>query len=106
MTDFLIPTRTDLNNYTMEIDLDGAEYTLGFRWNFRDSFWYLSISNADGPIVSGVKITVGTDLLANVPHEDAPPGELVATDTSGADSEPAINELGDRVRLIYSATTE
>ena len=106
MTDFVIPTKTDLDNYTEQIDLDGAEYTLGFRWNFRDSFWYLSISNADGPIVSGVKITVGTDLLATVPHEDKPPGVLMAVDSSGADAEAAINELGDRVRLIYSATTE
>lgn len=106
MSQFVIPTRTDLDNYTETVDLDGESFTLAFRWNFRSAAWYLSISNVDGPIVQGIRITVGTSLLHYVGHADKPPGVLMAVDTAGTDIDPGKTELGDRVKLMYTATTE
>jgi hypothetical protein len=106
MSLLVLPARTDLLEYDFAIELDGTTYTLGLRWNDRDSAWYLDVLDAEeNPIAMGRKVVVGFPLLGRSKLENQPPGVLFAMDTSGADAEPGVNDLGGRVQLLYQEAT-
>ena len=103
MADFIIPTRIDLEDYEVEVELGDTSYLLRFTWNYRSEYWFLTISDTDSNvIVGGVKVVVGKPLLAEVSNEDAPAAEILAVDTSGANSDPGLTDLGDRVLLFWN----
>jgi hypothetical protein len=102
MATWVIPTRTDLEFYTEQVELGGVVYRLTFAWNLRDSAWYMSIADVDGvAIVSGIRIVVDYPLLNSVSNADRPTGLLLAIDTSGAGLDPGLEDLGDRVLLMH-----
>jgi hypothetical protein len=91
-----------LPHYDLTTTLDGVSYTLEFRWNTRDSSWFMSIRLEDGTdVVNGVKVVVGYPLGFRSRHASRPPGMFQALDTSGKKQDPGINDLGARVRLYY-----
>ncbi len=98
----IIPLRTDLTHYTFQIVLDGAEYTLELRWNERELAWYLNVQTAAKvPVLDSIKVVVNWQLGARSANAERPRGFFFAFDTSGSGIDPAINELGDRVVLVY-----
>ena len=102
MATFVIPTKTDSEHYTQQVELDDVVYELLLAWNHRDGHWFLSVSLADGtPIMSGVRVVVDVPLLHYCGHPSKPAGTLVAVDTSGAGLDPGLIELGGRVLLMY-----
>jgi hypothetical protein len=102
MASFIIPTKTDNEHYTIEVELDGVLYELLLAWNHRAQSWFLSLSLLDGtPVVSGVRVVADIPLLHYCGHESAPPGALMAMDTSGAGLDPGLTDLGGRVLLMY-----
>jgi len=106
MTDFILPTRTDLNDYEIELELDGSSYLFRFEWNYRSEYWFLTISDSDQNIViSSQKIVIMTPLLRHVPISTKPPGELIAIDTGGNNEEAGLEDLGERVLLMYGEAT-
>lgn len=103
MADFVIPTSTrqDRPHYTQRTTLDGTTYVLALNWNGREKRWMLSIRAADGtPIAEGLKVVIGWPLNRHV--RGGPPGMLWAVDTTGAGTDPGLQDLGSRVRLIYT----
>lgn len=103
--DFIIPTRVDLEDYEQEVELSGVSYLLRFTWNFREEFWYLTISDVDGNVIAGnIKIVIGKPLLDEVPGTAKPAGNLLALDTSNKDEEAGLTDLGDRVLLMWDGT--
>lgn len=86
--------------------LDGRRYLIKLSWYGRAETWLLDIRSASGTmLLAGIPVRVGQDLLR--PHVgDALPGEglgsLVAIDTSGSGTDPGRNDLGTRVKLVYS----
>lgn len=102
---FIIPTRTDIEDYEIEVELSAVSFLLRFTWNYREEFWYLTISDVDGNVVAGnVKLVISKPLLLEVPGTDKPDGNLIAIDTSGADLEAGLNDLGERVLLMWDGT--
>jgi hypothetical protein len=102
-----IPIRPNLSNFSLQVNLDGATYTMNIRWNSRASAWFMDIltEDADTVIVAGLRIIV--DFPMNLYRADRkPPGMLFALDTSGESRDPGIGELGDRVQLCYFSTAE
>lgn len=98
MADVLtIPTRTDHDNYELKLRLEGVEYAFTFMWNYRAEFWSMSIAG----VVDGVALRVGSDPLEFVPTEGRPPGVFTVVDSSGADEDPGLTDLGGRVLLLY-----
>lgn len=111
----LIPLRSDLDFYVETVTLDGVEFDFEFRWNNRDSAWYLSIYDPtvaaadDGsrvPILGSIPVLVGWPLLNQYRMRTRPLGELVALDTSGQDADPGRRDLGSRVLLLYYTRDE
>lgn len=108
MATLLLPTRTDLSHYIVQVELDGALFSLTFHWNEREEYWYLSIADAEGvDVATGIKIVINTPLLRRLVSENRPAGELMALDsatTTGGD--PGLNELGGRVVLAYEEASD
>lgn len=89
-------------SFTQRTELDGHEYVLTFDWNERSSAWFFSIDDTDEtPILSGKKITVGTDLLGGVVGSARPPGQIVCLEVSAQLIDPTLNSLGDTHELLY-----
>jgi hypothetical protein len=102
MATWIIPTRTDLESYTERVELDSVMFELTLTWNTREEVWMLSIADADGvALASGVKVVVDYPLFRSVSNADMPAGTMMALDTSGAGLDPGLNELGERVLLMY-----
>lgn len=105
MAAFVIPTRTDLEDYEIEVELTAVSFLLRFTWNYREEFWFMTVSDADSNIVAaGIKIVISKPLLLEVPGTAKPDGNLIAIDTSGEDVEAGLNDLGERVLLMWDGT--
>lgn len=102
MSVLTIPTRIDLGAYTFQIELDGALFRFTMQFNHREGFWYLSIADESGnDIRTGVKVIANFPLLRRVADIAAPAGELLALDTTDADADPGLEDLGATVLLTY-----
>lgn len=108
MTTFAIPTSTELSDYTETIELDGATFTLRFRWNTRMEAWLVDIFDASGAvIVYGRRCTVDSLLVGQLHHlAETPLGEIVTFDTTHRHVDPKLNDFGDRVLLLYFEAAE
>lgn len=104
MTAQIIPVRNDIPAFTLRVDLTQVEFVLGFRFNERDGFWYMSLADAlNDPIVSGMRVVIGVPLFRHSADLRRPVGEIVAIDQTNQGREcNTIEEFGDRVVLVYA----
>lgn len=88
-------------NFRMGVTLDfGVPYLFDVRWNARAASWYFDMFEADEtPIISGVRIVLGTYLGRRCTHDFFRRGVLVAVDTSGAGRDAGLDDLGARVQV-------
>ncbi len=96
----VIPCDPVLPFWTQTTTLDGIPYLLTFRYNQRETVYYLNISSSDGTIdyVLGMKLVVGIPLLT---PWSTPPGEMVVISQSIAnDSPPSLGDLADGARCV------
>jgi hypothetical protein len=106
-----LPTE-DEATFTQRTRLEGVDYTLRYAHNSRTDSWTLDIAAIGGndqepvPIVTGMKIFIGNDLLRYASHELKPPGTLLALSSDGSRIAPTFADLGTRVRLYYLAEGE
>lgn len=88
--------------FDVQYVLDAVTYTLQFRWNARLEAWFFDVLDeaAATYLVAGVRVVVGWPLTA---YRDliVPPGQFVAIDTTNSDTDPALTDLGIRVKLYY-----
>lgn len=96
-----IPLRSDIPQYDFQVELDGQTYGLNFFWNDRSEAWFMGVSDADGPIVDGVRVVVGFPLGRRCRDARMPPGTFQAQDTTGAHQDPGLNDLGSRTQIYY-----
>jgi hypothetical protein len=98
-----IPVGVDSLAYTLEVDLDGSTFQFYFRWVDRDGFWRFDILAGGVPLLQGIKIVVGADLLEQYRYlPGLPPGPLNAVDLTGQDLDPDSVTFGDRVEFQYT----
>ena len=98
----LIPTRSDLPYFDLQVTLDSTTYTLTFRWNVRAAAWFVGVASEDGQTV----YAVGSRLVADFPFllrrtGRQPAGWLLCADTSGQGLDPGIADLGTRCQVFY-----
>lgn len=106
-----IPTkdeRSDAIAWEQRVTLEGATYRLAFHYNAQLDAYFLDLATEDGTaIVSGRRIVVDTPLLAEFHHlTSCPPGELIAFDKTLRQVDPGLDELGERVVLLYYEAAE
>jgi hypothetical protein len=99
------PTVTEYNQLTQ---LEGIEYLLSFYWSDREAGLYLSLLDQDqNPIAVGIKLVLGSSLLAKYTDPRLPPGILYLYDTSGQGLDiQALGDLGTRIELLYLTSDE
>lgn len=89
------------------VALDGTPVRVRFRWNARDSSWYMDIRGASGGnILLGKKIAADIDLLRFSPIQELGNGALVSTDLSGSGLRPEFDDFGSRIAIIYMTRQE
>lgn len=94
---YVIPITASDPSFRQEVALDGTTYQLQFRWNDRDSEWFMGILDLDDTwLLAPVRLVEGMPLLRHIADFDnRPPGELlflgVATETN----------LGEDAILVY-----
>lgn len=99
----IIPVDASAPAYDIEVELGGTVYKLALAWNTRGEFWSLSVlTQQEVPIVLGVRIAADWDLLSQFADARLPAGRILAIDQSGAGLDPALDDLGTRVILVYT----
>lgn len=102
-----IPLRNDLPHFELQIPLEERTYTFEFRWSVREERWYLDILTEErDPIYMGIAIVINWRLASRCAADERLPGALYALDTSGAQLDPGLEDLGERVKLIYFESSE
>lgn len=103
----IIPLSNDTELYQLQVELDGVTYGLELRWNHVAEGWFISVlTSEDVRVVSGVRIVVDWPLFKRFADPRLPPGELMAQDTTGAQQDPGLEDLGKRVLLLYFSEAE
>jgi len=73
----------DYAAFSEEVALDGNVFVLGLRWNTREKCWSMSISNREGNlIVSGIKLVVNFNVVAQYQSRSIPQGLMAIVDTA------------------------
>lgn len=103
---FVIPTR-GFANYEQFVSILEATYLFRFRFNTREETWWLSILDSERtPIVQGIKIVPGINLLeAYSYNEKLPRVALFVSVVEGeGDGPPGLEDFGEglRVQLMYA----
>lgn len=106
MANIKIPARTEPEAYTMRVELEGVFYDLSFRFNARDSHWYMDVSSNDIVRLYGLKIVHSERLLERYAYlkvdNKIPPGTMRVFDITGFDRDPDQTTFGDDVVLLYT----
>ena len=97
-----VPLQLDVPFYLQETTLDGRSYLLEFRWNERESAWYLNIYTDLGSLISaGNKLCLDWPVARLSNHIDMYPGFIIPMDNTGSKAEPTFSSLGRSVKLYY-----
>jgi hypothetical protein len=103
MATTILPTRVDgSQRYSLRLSLGGIVFAFELKWNPRDASWALAVSDASGNLLLSKKICVGVPMAWRYANASLPRGEFLAVDTSGAQIDPGLTELGSRVLLTFT----
>lgn len=76
-----IPVQFENPNYEQRTRLSGKDFLLRFRYQERDCFWYLRISDTNGNVIVGdTRIIANLPLLSTVTDLGRPAGEIICID--------------------------
>lgn len=102
MAVFSIPTSVTEQFYAIEIELDGVIFKLQFKFNNRDSAWYLDILDIDeNHLRSGIRVVNDWALLRLWKQVSRPAGEIIPVADEQQSGPAGVDELGASVILTY-----
>lgn len=103
MTFAILPLQPDLEEFTFRTTLKETEFRFDFYWNKRDAAWYFTLSDSQNdPIVSGVRVVIGSMLTRRCRDPRKPQGVFIAIDKDGTDIDPTLTDLGTRVVIVFT----
>lgn len=107
---FWIPIPSNNAKFSFSINLDGVVYRFTFTFNTRQLSWDLLLAEQDGtPILSGVKILPGIELLFRHKDSRLPGGLIHIIDPQNLEKglRPTRNSLSSQaIRLLYMTEAE
>jgi hypothetical protein len=98
MTSYEIPLSPEPQRFN--IKLAGVERILRFYWNGLSTCWCLDIFTGSTPLLQGVPIITGIDLLAQHKHLNIGGSLIVQTDYD-LDAVPTFDNLGQTGHLYF-----
>ena len=92
-----VPLTVTDSSFVQEITLDNTTYRATFRWNARESEWYMTLADIEDTVIrSGIKLVAGASFLRHAVNYDVrPPGELMLLGVATRDN------LGIDATLVY-----
>lgn len=107
MRDLELPVLATSAHFRFTTELEGVSYGFEFRWNHRAEQWKMSVFDGDGmALVQGIGVVLGFGLLSGYRgYGSLPPGDIIAHDTEGKNTDPGFADLGRRVILVYRTST-
>lgn len=101
MAKYRVPVFLDVSFYTYTAQLEGRTYRFVFSFNERSQSWYMDIADDnDLAIVQGQRLSNDFP-LARSRDSRRPPGMFVCISLEDDNSDPALADLGRRVKLLY-----
>lgn len=87
------------------ISLANVTYQLTVKWNDEASVWVVDIASSSGtPILSGIPLVTGTDLLGQFAYLNLG-GSLIAQTDYDLTAPPTFDNLGDTGHLYFVVTS-
>lgn len=103
MASVIIPaSRNGSQRFGFVCQLDGINFRFDFDWNWVRSFWSFILSDSIGNLLITRRIVADSPMISKfIGVEGFPFGDIIAIDTSGKGQDPGLNDLNDRVQLLY-----
>lgn len=87
--------------------LEGVRFRLDTYTNKQDNTWYMDLyDDQDVPLVQGLALVVGLDLLFPYRYKNVPPGILFVNDQSGVVQDPNLESFSKKEAALYYQTSE
>lgn len=99
--------RKDQTHSSENITLDGTRFRLDAYTNKADSSWYMDLFDSnDDPLVTGIAIATGLDLLFPYRYLAVPPGILFVNSLAGAPNDPVLDSFIQLEVALYYQTAD
>jgi hypothetical protein len=100
---YILPFYKDKYNYKYNIVLENVRYYLTFQYNSRMDRWIMNVSNyKQEPILSGIPILLGADLIRRFVTEEKPSGFLFFYNPVNKYVEAGRDTISDDYVLFYA----
>jgi hypothetical protein len=87
---------------TVQVTLAGVVYTLQLYWNVFTDCWVIDIGDRSGnPLIRGIPLITGANLLAQFSYIGIPGQLLVISDQKPPDAVPGFTDLSVTGHLYY-----
>ena len=97
-----IPLRKDIYDYSFRIELDSIVYIMNIRYNTHMNRWILDLKDSsDAPIIMGLPLLLGTQLLKRYADPRLPPGDLFMYNLEDETADGGIDDLGTNLLMMY-----
>lgn len=98
----VMPTRAGIAEHRVRVALNGSVFSFKFMFNRNSELWSMDIDLPDGtPLLRGVRLALGSNLTKQYADSRLPPGIFFVHDTEGNGAEAGLEDLGERVLLLY-----
>jgi hypothetical protein len=102
-----LPLTLDVPYYEFEVELDGVEFKMEFRFNARDDAWFMTLLDTEDTVLrAGIKIVNEWSLLRLWRDATRPAGEIVSINQGNVTEPPTLDQLGSDVLLEYLDAAE
>lgn len=98
-----IPIQRDSTNYEIEVEIDGVEFLLRFKYNSVGDRWFIDILAIDGTCLRmGVPIVLNADIFSGWQEPERPQGAMYAFALGEPNDPPNLADLErGRVDILY-----
>lgn len=94
-------------HFSQTLTLDGTRFRLDTYTNKEDGSWYLDLfSDQDDPIIMGIALATGLDVLFPYRHLPVPAGILFVNDLDGPREDPTLDTFKDKGAALYYQTAD
>lgn len=102
ITQIEVQFREEDKHTQQTLTLDGVRFQLDTYTNRADGGWHLDIRDSNGePIVIGIALATGLDLLYPYRYLDVPAGILFVNDLAGPREDPTLDTFKDKGAALY-----
>lgn len=97
----------DFPSFISNITLDNIVLNFKFLWNGRDEAWYMDIlDSVNSPILQGIKIVNGWELIARFTDTRLPQGALIIVSLKGDQEVIGRNDMIEDYKIVYITEDE